>query len=153
MQLFFLQLWIFPPRYLFWHPTPFSRWWIQQRTDLFSNKVGFWHGTTTRGDDISAVCFRGLPYMTSARFSDFSTPPPLVTVTNLLILFRSSAFWGHPSPHPLRTSYIRRSPYMQLLKRIIDSPLHQMYFFYIYRCGVHRTKRNEWCTEKTVQNS
>ena len=72
----FLQLWIFPPRYLFWHPTPFSRWWIQQRTDLFSNKVGFWHGTTTRGDDISAVCFRGLPYMTSARFSDFSTPFP-----------------------------------------------------------------------------
>ena len=31
---------------------------------------------------------------------------PLVTVTNQLILFLSSAFWGHPSPHPLRKSYM-----------------------------------------------
>ena len=45
--------------------------------------------------------------MTSANFSDFLTPSPgpLVTVTNQLILFLLSAFWGTP-PHPLRTSYV-----------------------------------------------
>ena len=31
---------------------------------------------------------------------------PPVTVTNQLILFLSSAFWGTPSPHALRTSYM-----------------------------------------------
>ena len=36
----------------------------------------------------------------------FWPPPPLVTVTNQLILSLSSAFWGPPSPHPLRTSYM-----------------------------------------------
>ena len=40
------------------------------------------------------VNLRGLPYKTSAKFSDFLTPPPLVTVTNQLILFLLSAFWG-----------------------------------------------------------
>ena len=40
--------------------------------------------------------FRGLPYMTSANFSDFFYPP--VTVTNQLILFLLSAFWGPPPP-------------------------------------------------------
>ena len=48
---------------------------------------------------------QGLPSMTSAKVSDFFTQFPLVTVTNQLILFLSSAFWGPPSPHPLWTSY------------------------------------------------
>ena len=47
----------------------------------------------------------GLPYMTSAKFLDLLTHTP-VTFTNQLILFLLSAFWGHPSPHPLRTSYM-----------------------------------------------
>ena len=47
---------------------------------------------------------RGLPYMTSAKFSYFFIPIPLVTVTNQMILFLLSAFWGPPSPHPLWTS-------------------------------------------------
>ena len=34
---------------------------------------------------------------------NFFTPSPLATVTNQLILFLSSAFWGPP---PLRTSYM-----------------------------------------------
>ena len=38
-------------------------------------------------------------------------PPPLVTVTNQLILFLSSAFWVPPSPHPLWTSYME-APYV-----------------------------------------
>ena len=42
--------------------------------------------------------------MTSAKFLDLLTHTP-VTFTNQLILFLLSAFWGHPSPHPLRTSY------------------------------------------------
>ena len=39
--------------------------------------------------------------MTSPNFSDFLTPSPgspLVTVTNQLIVFLSSAFWGPPTP-------------------------------------------------------
>ena len=44
----------------------------------------------------SPIRGRPRPYMTSALFSDFDTPP--VTVTNQLILFLSSAFWGPPSP-------------------------------------------------------
>ena len=36
--------------------------------------------------------------MTSAKFSVFLTPSPLVTVTNQLILFRLSAFWEPPPP-------------------------------------------------------
>ena len=49
----------------------------------------------------------GLPYVTSAKFSDFLTTSPLLTVTNQLIVFLSSAIWGHPpSPHLLRTSYM-----------------------------------------------
>ena len=44
--------------------------------------------------------------MTSAKLSDIFTPPPFVTVTNQLILFLLSAFWGPPSPHPMRTSYM-----------------------------------------------
>ena len=40
--------------------------------------------------------------MTSANVSDFLTPSPLTTVTNQLILFLSSAFWGSPYPHRLR---------------------------------------------------
>ena len=43
-------------------------------------------------------------------FINLLTPSPLVTVTNQLILFSSSAFWGPPSPHPLRTSYVYGSP-------------------------------------------
>ena len=41
-------------------------------------------------------------------FRFFVIPSPHVTVTNQLILFLSSAFWGPPSPHahPLRTSYL-----------------------------------------------
>ena len=35
---------------------------------------------------------KGLPYMTSANFSDFLTPSPLVTVTNQLHF----VFWGGP---------------------------------------------------------
>ena len=41
---------------------------------------------------------RGLPYMRSAKFSDFLTPSPPVTVTNQLILFLSSPLWGPPPP-------------------------------------------------------
>ena len=41
---------------------------------------------------------RGLPYMTSAKFSDLWTPYPHLSL--------SSAFWGPPFPHPLRTSYM-----------------------------------------------
>ena len=37
-------------------------------------------------------------------FGFFDTPP--LTVTKQLILFLLSAFWGPPSPHPLRTSYM-----------------------------------------------
>ena len=39
--------------------------------------------------------------MTSAIFSDFfiPSPPPILTVTNQLILLYSSAFWG-PPPQP-----------------------------------------------------
>ena len=44
------------------------------------------------------ITVRGLPYMTSAKFSDFWTPSPPFTVTNQLILFLSSAFWGPPPP-------------------------------------------------------
>ena len=36
----------------------------------------------------------------------FGIYDPLVTVTNQMILFLSSAFWGHPSPNPLRKSYM-----------------------------------------------
>ena len=39
---------------------------------------------------------RGLPYMTSAKISDFFDP--LVTVKNQLIVFLLSAFWGPPPP-------------------------------------------------------
>ena len=46
----------------------------------------------------------GLPYMTSAKCSDFLTPFPHVTVTNQLILFLFVCFLGNPCPHPLRTS-------------------------------------------------
>ena len=52
-----------------------------------------------------ASIVRGLPYMTSAKFSDFLTPSPIVTVTNQLMVFLSSAFLRTP-PHPLRTSYM-----------------------------------------------
>ena len=38
--------------------------------------------------------------MTSAKFSDFLTPSPLVNVTNQLILFLSSAHWGPHLPPP-----------------------------------------------------
>ena len=43
---------------------------------------------------------RGLPYIMSAKFFD----PPHTEI--ILILFLLSAFWGPPSPHPLRTSYM-----------------------------------------------
>ena len=43
--------------------------------------------------------------MTSATFSDFLTPFPLVTVTNQLILFLPSAFWGTPPTHCGRHTY------------------------------------------------
>ena len=39
---------------------------------------------------------RGLPYMTSSKFSDILTPSPPVTVTNQLFLFLSPSFWGPP---------------------------------------------------------
>ena len=57
---------------------------------------------------------RGLPYMTSARFSNFFTPSPLVTVTNKLILFLSSAFWGPPPPTDCRR-HIWKTPKKFLL--------------------------------------
>ena len=38
--------------------------------------------------------------MTSAKIYDFWTPLPLVTVTNQLNLFLSSAIWGPTSPPP-----------------------------------------------------
>ena len=50
---------------------------------------------------------KGLPYMTSARFSDILTPSPLVTVTNQLVLFLSSAFWGPPPPSTADVIYGR----------------------------------------------
>ena len=43
----------------------------------------------------------GLPYMTSATFSDLLTP----TYTNQLILFLSSAFWGPPPPLEFEVIY------------------------------------------------
>ena len=49
---------------------------------------------------VSSYFLEGLPYITSAKFSDFFTPSPLVTVTNQQILFLLSAFWGPPSPSP-----------------------------------------------------
>ena len=56
------------------------------------------------GFAVGVVAFRGLPYMTSAKFSDFFyltiTKCSLVTFTNQLILFLLSAFWGPPSPPP-----------------------------------------------------
>ena len=52
------------------------------------------------GDDleISLLLLRGPPYKTSSKFTDFFTPPLLVTVTNQQILFLSSVFWGPPPP-------------------------------------------------------
>ena len=41
---------------------------------------------------------RGLPCMTSAKFSDFLTASPLVTVSYQLILFLSSTLCGPPPP-------------------------------------------------------
>ena len=41
---------------------------------------------------------RGLPYMMSVTFSDFFDPLLLVTVTNQLIMFLPTAFWGPPPP-------------------------------------------------------
>ena len=58
----------------------------------------------TEGAQLPGFFTRGLPYMMSGKISDLLTP--LVTVTNQLILFLSSAFWGLLSPHPLRTSYM-----------------------------------------------
>ena len=37
--------------------------------------------------------------MTSAKFSDFLTPSPIVTVTNQLMVFLSSAFLRPPLTH------------------------------------------------------
>ena len=52
-------------------------------------------------------------------FSDFLTPSPLVTVTNQLIVFLSSAIWGHPLPptycgrHIWKPLYLRRRAMME----------------------------------------
>ena len=54
----------------------------------------------------------------------FFTPSPLVTVTIQLILFLSSAFWGPPSPHPLRTSFMEA----HLEKKPSSSKLLDSYF-------------------------
>ena len=66
------------------------------------------------------ISTRGLPYVTSAKFSDFFLPPPpVVTVTNQLILFLSSAFWGQPLPHPLWTSYME-APTWDVIRTIMS---------------------------------
>ena len=54
----------------------------------------------------------GLPVMTSRKFTDFVYPLPLVTITNQLIVFLSSAFWG-PAP-PLSAEIIDGSPLLLL---------------------------------------
>ena len=48
------------------------------------------------------ITTRGLPYMTSANFSAFWTPSPLVAFRNQMILFLLSAFWGPPPPTQCR---------------------------------------------------
>ena len=58
--------------------------------DLLSNQPNLLH-----------LVVWGHPYMTSAKFSGFLTPPPpSVTYRNQLILLLLSAFWGPPLPHP-----------------------------------------------------
>ena len=64
--------------------------------------------------------------MTSAIFSDFLIPSPLVTVTNQLIVFLSSAFWGPPLPadviyrRPLRTMRRTRRLSERQRKEVFD---------------------------------
>ena len=61
---------------------------------------------------IALVYIRGLPYMASAKLSEFFTSPP-VAYKNQLILFLLSAFWEPPPPwsgdvicgSPLTVSY------------------------------------------------
>ena len=53
-----------------------------------------------------SLSVKGLPYMT---FEFFDTP--FVTVTNQLIVFLLSAFWGPPLPHLLRTSFMEAPLY------------------------------------------
>ena len=49
--------------------------------------------------------------MTSAKFSDFLTPSPIVTVTNQLMVFLSSAFWRtHAPPLTHFGRHIRKPP-------------------------------------------
>ena len=62
-----------------------------------------------RGLFLFSLPLWGLPYMTSTTFSDFFDP-----VTNQLTLFLLSAFWGPPSPHPLRTSYMEAPLFVPL---------------------------------------
>ena len=57
---------------------------------------------------------RGLPYMTSAKLLDFWPPPPLVTVTNQLILFLLSAFGGPPLPTTHCGRHVWKPPYLPL---------------------------------------
>ena len=78
-------------------PTELKKWVDQERRKSLS----------ASGADLE-FCTRslGLPYMTSAKSSDFLTPSPLVVDRNQLILFLSSAFWDPLYPHPLRTSYM-----------------------------------------------
>ena len=48
---------------------------------------------------------RGLPYMTSAKFSDFFTPPPC-HIHNSRNLVPVVCFFGNPLPPRVRTSYM-----------------------------------------------
>ena len=54
----------------------------------------------------SSHLVRGLPYMTSAKLSDFWTPSPLCHIHNSCNLVPFICFLGTPLPQPLQTSYM-----------------------------------------------
>ena len=60
---------------------------------------------------ISSDSFKGLPYMTSAKCSDFFTPPPChVQKSTDCVPF--VCFFGTPSPNSLRTSFMEAPSYL-----------------------------------------
>ena len=62
-------------------------------------QAGFDNGVGSEPYFLENDFSKGLPYMTSTHFSDFfDLPSSLVTVTNQLIVFLSSAFWGPLPP-------------------------------------------------------
>ena len=93
--------------------------------------------------------FMGLPYMTSVKFRIFYPP---VTVTNQLILFPLSAFWGPPPPSnadviyggPLRQNLAPpKSPSYCGVKKADPLPAHSMTVRRDRISILHEEKRRE----------